>query len=170
MRGKRAKKRVVKPDYKYNSVLVSKFINYLMLDGKKAVAEKVVYDALDTLSAEKKVDDPKAAQAGAKKVVLKGVEVLEQAIENVKPKLEIRSRRIGGANYQVPVPVNPERQQALAMKWIINITRETRKKGPVAEVLQRELLAAFNNEGAAIKKKEDTQKMAEANKAFAQFA
>lgn len=164
MRGKRAKKREVKPDSRYNSALVSKFINYLMLDGKKSVAENVVYTALEGLEVEKKADE------AGKKIKLQGVEVMEEAIENVKPKLEIRSRRIGGANYQVPVPVNPDRQIALAMKWIINATRDSRKKEPVAMVLRRELLAAYNNEGVAIKKKEDTQKMAEANKAFAQFA
>lgn len=163
MRGKAAKKREIKPDFKYKNEDVTKFINFIMQDGKKETAEKIVYTAIDGLKAEKKGED-------GKKVNVKPLEVFLQALDNVKPKLEIRSRRIGGANYQVPVPVSPDRQKALAMRWIINIARDGRKNTPLSTVLKNELLAAFNNEGNAVKKKEDTQKMADANKAFAQFA
>jgi small subunit ribosomal protein S7 len=162
MRGKRAKQRTIEPDAKYGSEVVSKFINYIMLDGKKRTAEGVVYKAMADLKQKKEVE--------GKKVNVKALEVLETAINNVKPKLEIRSRRVGGANYQVPVPVPPSRQNALAMKWIIKAAREARGNKALHVSLQNEIVSAFNNEGNAIKKKEDTIKMAEANKAFAQFA
>jgi small subunit ribosomal protein S7 len=162
MRGKRAKQRTIEPDAKYGSEVVSKFINYIMLDGKKRTAEGVVYKAMADLKQKKEVE--------GKKVNVKALEVLETAINNVKPKLEIRSRRVGGANYQVPVPVLPSRQNALAMKWIIKAAREARGNKTLHVSLQNEIVSAFNNEGNAIKKKEDTIKMAEANKAFAQFA
>ncbi len=155
MRGKQAPKRDIKPDPVYNSVLVSKFINYLMLDGKKAVATKVVYQALEELGAKTKMAP---------------LEALDRVIANVQPRLEVRSRRVGGSNYQVPVPVRGERQLALALKWMIAAARNTRGSKDTWESLAKELIAAFNNEGSAIKKKEDVERMAEANRAFAQFA
>lgn len=154
MRGKRAKKRIVMPDSKYGSELVSKFANKIMVDGKKRVAYNLIYEAIDTLN---------------KITKGKGLESLEKAFENIKPKMEVRSRRVGGANYQVPMPVREERQIALAMKWIIDSARSSRKTNSFGEQLGKELVAAFNKEGNAFKKKEDTHKMAEANKAFAQF-
>lgn len=155
MRGKRAPKRTLKPDMKYSSEVVAKFINYIMQDGKKNVARKIVYSALDDLASKTKTE---------------GIEAFEQAIENVKPKIEVRSRRVGGSNYQVPVPVYESRQFALACRWIIEAAASGRGKGEFWEALARELLAAYNKEGNAIKKKEDVKKMADANKAFAQFA
>lgn len=140
---------------KYNSTRVEKFINSVMWDGKKSVARKVVYDALDIIKEKAKVENP--------------VEVFDTAIRNVGPQMEIRSRRVGGANYQVPREVRPERRQALAYRWILAAARGTKGK-PMAQKLATELLAAANNEGSAIKKKEDTHRMAEANKAFAHFA
>jgi small subunit ribosomal protein S7 len=155
MRGKPAKKRIVKPDEKYNNIVVAKLINYVMKDGKKDTSRTIVYKAIEELQAKTKQN---------------GVEVLEKAIENVKPKIEVRSRRVGGANFQVPVPVSEDRQVALAFRWLIKAARSTRKNTRFEEVLARELLGAYNNEGAAIKKKEEVQRMAEANRAFAQFA
>ena len=143
------------PDLKYNSVRVEKFINSVMWDGKKSTASKVVYDALDIIKEKAKVENP--------------VELFETAIRNVGPQMEIRSRRVGGANYQVPREVRPERRQALAYRWILQAARSGKGK-PMAEKLAQELMAAANNEGSAIKKKEDTHRMAEANKAFAHFA
>ncbi len=160
MRGKPAKKIELRPDSHFNSVLVSKFINYMMLDGKKGVATKIAVDAISSLQIKSKGEGQKN---------FKPLEIFEQAITNVKPKLEIRSRRIGGANYQVPVPVTPERQTSLALRWLINAARDKRKGTDLSEALKVELELAFNEEGNAIKKKEDTQKMAEANRAFAQF-
>ncbi len=139
-------------DPKYQSVLVSKLVNYVMERGKKDTARKVVYEAFETL---KKEGDP--------------VTLFQTALENVQPSLEVRSRRVGGANYQVPVPVRPERQLALSLRWMINAARA--KKGtPMATKLAAEILAASKNEGEAIAKKENMHKMAEANKAFAHFA
>lgn len=160
MRGKPAKKRVIVPDANYNNALVSQMINYIMQDGKKSVARSLTYKAIENL-------EVKAKGEGSKN--FSKIEIFEQAINNVKPKLEIRSRRIGGANYQVPVPVSPERQTALALRWLIDGAREKRKHTDFAIALKVELEQAFNNEGTAIKKKEDTQRMAEANRAFAQF-
>lgn len=154
MRGKQAKKRVVMPDAKYNSVLISKFTNKLMQDGKKRIAYNIIYEAIDLLN---------------KETNGKGLESFERAMENIKPKMEVRSRRVGGANYQVPMPVREERQISLAMKWIIDAARSSRKSSKISIQLGRELISAFNKEGTAFKKKEDTHKMAEANKAFAQF-
>jgi len=146
---------VVQPDIKYGSVRLEKFINSVMWDGKKSTARSVVYDALDVIKEKTKTENP--------------LELFEVAIRNVAPAMEIRSRRVGGANYQVPVEVRPERKQALAFRWIL-IAARSRKGMPMANRLAEELLAASNNEGAAIKKKEDTLRMAESNKAFAHFA
>ena len=143
------------PDLKYGSVRVEKFINSVMWDGKKSTARKVVYDALDIIKEKQKVENP--------------LEVFETAVRNVGPMMEIRSRRVGGANYQVPREVRPERRQALAYRWILTAARGGKGK-PMAEKLAQEIMAAANNEGAAIKKKDDTHRMAEANKAFAHFA
>ncbi|PIR41217.1 MAG: 30S ribosomal protein S7 [Candidatus Yanofskybacteria bacterium CG10_big_fil_rev_8_21_14_0_10_46_23] len=148
------KRRRLEPDVKLESVLVSRLINYVMMGGKKSTAQRVVYDAL---------------AVAAKKSKLKDLEVLEKAIENAGPKVEIRSRRIGGANYQVPREVSNDRRVILALRWIIDAARS--KKGvPISERLATELVQAANNEGAAVKKREDTHRMAEANKAFAHFA
>jgi small subunit ribosomal protein S7 len=151
-RRKRVVKREVAPDSKYNSQLVMKFINIIMLQGRKATAEKIVYDALEVI--EKQGKDP--------------IATLKQAMENIKPLLELKTRRIGGANYQIPVEVAPERRQSLAIRWMINAIRE-RKEKKTYERVANEILAAFNNQGGAIKKKEDTHKMAEANRAFAHY-
>ncbi|HWB34240.1 MAG TPA: 30S ribosomal protein S7 [Candidatus Paceibacterota bacterium] len=146
---------IVGPDMKYNSVRVEKFINSVMLDGKKSTARQVVYDALDIIKEKAKVENP--------------VELFETAIRNVGPAMEIRSRRVGGANYQVPREVRPERKMALAFRWILIAARGGKGK-PMAEKLAAEIMAAANNEGSAIKKRDDTLRMAEANKAFAHFA
>ncbi len=152
-RRKRAEKREILPDPKYRSTLVAKFINCLMWDGKKSVAERILYDAFKLIEERTKTEPLK---------------VFEKAIENCKPILEVRSRRVGGATYQVPVEVRPDRQQALAIRWIINYARQRNEKGMVRK-LAAEIIDAANNKGGAIKKKEDTHKMAEANKAFAHF-
>lgn len=151
MRGKQARQRELKPDDIYGSVVVTKFINYLMERGKKTVAQGLVYKALDRLSKETK---------------LGAVEALDRALENIKPKIELRTRRVGGANYQVPVPVSEGRQLALSIRWIINAAKTGRGKDDSSVSLYRELLNAFNKEGPAYKKKEEVHKMAEANKAF----
>lgn len=153
MRKRRAEKRVLPPDPIYNEVLVTKLINYVMSRGKKNVARKLVYSAFDIIK-EKTNKDP--------------LDVFLKAVNNVQPMIEVRSRRIGGATYQVPTEVRPERRIALALRWILNFARE-RKDKSFANKLAAELIAASNNEGAAIKKKEDTHRMAEANKAFAHF-
>jgi small subunit ribosomal protein S7 len=155
MRGKRARKHPITPDSKYESALVTKFINNMMISGKKKQATELVYEAIEILAKESKLD---------------ALEAFQTAIENIKPKVEVKSRRIGGANYQVPTPVNADRQQALAIRWVINAARDSRKKESTAESLGKTLVQALNKEGAAYKKREDTHKMAEANKAFAQFA
>lgn len=154
MRGKQAKKRKTKPDAIYNSVLVSKLINNVMLDGKRSLAENIVYQSMGVLG-----DDMKK----------KPLEVLENAIENVRPSLEVRPRRVGGVNYQVPMPVPEHRQTSLALKWIVAGARGRRKKEKFHVALTDELKDAYKNTGFAMKKKEDMQKMAEANKAFAHF-
>ncbi|HVV38846.1 MAG TPA: 30S ribosomal protein S7 [Candidatus Paceibacterota bacterium] len=146
---------IVGPDMKYQSLRVEKFINSVMRDGKKSTARKVVYDALDIIKEKTKDEQP--------------VEIFETAIRNVGPAMEIRSRRVGGANYQVPREVRPERKQALAFRWILLAAR-TKKGKPMAEKLAEEIILASNNEGSAIKKKDDTLRMAESNKAFAHFA
>ncbi len=146
---------IVGADLKFNNVRVEKFINSVMWDGKKSTARKVVYDAFDIIVEKAKVESP--------------VELFETAIRNVGPQMEIRSRRVGGANYQVPREVRPERKQALAYRWILTAAR-ARKGMPMSERLAAELMAAANNEGPAVKKREDTHRMAESNKAFAHFA
>lgn len=152
-RRKRATKRKVLPDPKYNSVLVTKFVNGLLKDGKRSVAEKIFYEAIDRTN---------------EKLNGEGIEIFEKALENVKPILEVRSRRVGGATYQVPVEVRTDRRQALAIRWIISFAKNRSEK-TMAERLASEFVSAHNNEGASIKKKEDTHRMAEANKAFAHF-
>jgi len=154
MRKKRNYKRERKPDFKFNNVALGRFINYLMEDGKKAVAEKVMYDALDIIK-EKTKGDPMA--------------VFEKAMENISPMVEVGTKRIGGANYQIPKEVRPERKFTLAARWIIEVARNKKGK-PMCEKLSEELMLAANNEGAAIKKKQDTHRMAEANRAFAHFS
>lgn len=154
MRGKQAPKRPIMPDPKYGNVRIAKFINYIMLDGKKTVAQKVMYDALDIISEKTKQD---------------ALEVFEKAIKNVMPSLEVKSKRVGGANYQVPMSVRGDRRYVLAYRWILKAARS--KKGrAMAQRLAAELIAAANGEGDAIKKKQDVQRMAEANRAFAHFA
>ena len=154
MRRRSVVKRELTPDVKYNSELIARLINTITTRGKKATAESIVYDALDIIQS-KKADMP-------------AIDVFTQALENVKPKLEVKSRRVGGATYQVPVEVEPERQVALAMRWIVTYSRG-RKGKSMTESLAGELLDAFNNTGSSIKKKEDTYKMAQANKAFAHY-
>ena len=154
MRRRSVVKRELTPDVKYNSELIARLINTIMTRGKKATAESIVYDALDIIQS-KKADMP-------------AIDVFTQALENVKPKLEVKSRRVGGATYQVPVEVDPERQVALAMRWIVTYSRG-RKGKSMTESLAGELLDAFENTGASVKKKEDTFKMAQANKAFAHY-
>lgn len=146
-------KRDVLPDTKYGDKLVSQFIGFLMRRGKRSVAEHLLYDAIAQM--EKKTGQP-------------GIEVFHKGLNNVKPVLEVRSRRVGGATYQVPVEVRPERRVALAIRWLISFAKG-RGEHTMAEKLAAEFIAAANNEGASIKKKEDTHKMAEANKAFAHF-
>jgi small subunit ribosomal protein S7 len=153
MRKRRAEKSYLKPDPKFNDVLVSKFINCVMYDGKKAVARKVVYDAFQSIE---------------EKTNKSGLDVFKKAISNTQPMIEVRSRRVGGATYQVPTEVRPERRYALAMRWIKNYSRSRGEKS-MSGKLAGELIAASNGEGSAVKKKEDTHKMAEANKAFAHF-
>ena len=150
-----ASERMLKPDPRLNSKLVSKFINCLMWDGKKTVAQKIFYDAIDHVA--KKVKD------------VAPLELFETAINNVKPYVEVRSRRVGGANYQVPMQVNKRRQQSLAFRWIINACRDAGGR-PMSVRLGDELAAAYRKEGNAMKKREDTHRMADANKAFAHFA
>jgi small subunit ribosomal protein S7 len=152
-RRKAAEKRKKTPDYKFKDVLAGQFVNYLMRRGKKSRAEQIFYDAMDILT--KKTGQP-------------GINVFKKAMENVRPVLEVKPRRVGGATYQVPVEVRSDRSVALAMRWIISYTRQ-RGGRSMAEKLAEELLAASKNEGSSIKKREDTHKMAEANKAFAHF-
>lgn len=153
MRRRRAEKREVIPDPKYKNIVVSRFINTVMTQGKKSKAEKIVYSALDIL---------------AEKTGKSAVEVFQKALDNARPQLEIKPRRIGGATYQVPIDVKPERGMSIAMRWLRNFARA--KKGKPMEIkLADELLEAFNGTGSAIKKRDDTHKMAEANKAFAHY-
>ena len=153
MRKRKAKKRPLLPDPKFNDQLVTRFVNMLMWDGKKSTALKIFYDALDIIKS-KNNEDP--------------LKIFNSAISNVKPNLECRSRRVGGATYQVPVEVKTKRAQALALRWIMDATRK-RKNKTMAQRLYSEILDASQNKGSAIKKREDTHKMAEANKAFAHF-
>jgi small subunit ribosomal protein S7 len=150
-----ASKKQLQPDSKFNSILASKFVNCLMWDGKKSTALRVFYDALDIIA--KKVPDAEP------------IDVFTEAVENVKPDIEVRSKRVGGASYQVPMQVNQIRRQSLAIRWILLVVRE--KKGrPTCQKLADELLAAYRREGAAMTRRENVHRMAEANKAFAHFA
>jgi small subunit ribosomal protein S7 len=153
MRKKRADKSSLKPDPKFNDILVARFINSIMYDGKKSKARQVVYKAFEIIE-----DKTKKA----------GLEIFKKALSNTQPVIEVRSRRVGGATYQVPTEVRPERRTALAMRWIKTYARARNDKS-MALKLASELISASNNEGSAVKKKEDTHKMAEANKAFAHF-
>jgi small subunit ribosomal protein S7 len=152
-RRNRAPRREIAPDYKYNSVLVQMFINKLMAQGKKSTAQRVFYDALDLI--EERAKRP-------------GLEVFEQAVRNATPVLEVKPRRVGGATYQVPVEVRPERRLSLAIRWLVATTRG-RSGRSMSEKLAAELMDAANNTGATIKKREDTHRMAEANRAFAHY-
>jgi small subunit ribosomal protein S7 len=148
-----AEKREFVPDAKYHNLVVAKFMNAVMYDGKKSLAETIVYDAFDILASKSKQD---------------ALVMFEQALENVKPAIEVRSRRVGGATYQVPVEVRPVRRQALAIRWIITAARNRNDK-TMTDKLSAELLDAANNRGNAVKKREDTHKMAEANRAFSHY-
>lgn len=154
MRGKRAKKRAIKLDRKYSNPIVARLISKVMQDGKKSIAEALVYSAIE---------------GGAEAVKEKDVVVfVEKAIDNVRPALEIKARRVGGANYQVPMPVSPRRQEVLAVRWIVDSSRK--KTGKSFDViLMNQLIDSYKGEGDAVKKKEEVEKMAEANKAFAHF-
>jgi small subunit ribosomal protein S7 len=151
----RAEKREVLPDPKFGDIVLSRFMNVLMYDGKKSTAEGIVYDALDALK----------KRLGANGDPLR---VFHEAMDNVKPAVEVRSRRVGGATYQVPVEVRPERRQALAIRWLIESARK-RGENTMQDRLSAELMDAANNRGAAVKKREDTHRMAEANKAFSHY-
>ena len=154
MRRRRAVKRELVPDVKYNSELVARLINTIMTRGKKSTAQNIVYGALDVIQ--------------SKKPDMQAIDVFMQALENVKPKLEVKSRRVGGATYQVPIEVPNERQIALAIRWI-TMYSQAKKGKSMMEALASELLDAFDNTGSSIKKKDDTHKMAQANKAFAHY-
>ncbi|MCA9740001.1 MAG: 30S ribosomal protein S7 [Deferribacteres bacterium] len=153
MRRKRAEKRRALPDPKYGDVIVARFIKGMMRDGKKSVAENIFYSAVDTI-------EERSGKSG--------IEIFHKALENVKPVVEVKSRRVGGATYQVPVEVKENRREALAIRWLVSYSRE-RSERTMHQRLANELLAASNNEGASIKKREDTHRMAEANRAFAHF-
>ena len=147
-------KRQIDPDPRFNSVLVSKFINNIMQQGKKSIARSIFYDAMDLVEERVNEETP--------------LEVFEKAMEKVRPRVEVKSRRVGGATYQVPIEVRPERRNALAIRWLISFSSK-RSGRTMSEKLAGELIDAFNNRGAAVKKREDTHKMAEANKAFAHY-
>ena len=151
-----APKRIILPDPKHHSQLLAKFINMLMKSGKKSVAENIVYGALTQISERNGQSEERA------------VELLEQALDNIKPMVEVKSRRVGGATYQVPIEVRPARRRTLAMRWVIDAARKRNEKS-MAQRLANELLDAAENRGAAVKKREDTHRMAEANKAFAHY-
>lgn len=155
MRRKQAIKKEIKPDPKYGDVRLAKFINNVMREGKKSIAHRIVYAALEIIKSKTKTKNP--------------LEIFNKAIDNTSPVLEVKSRRVGGANYQVPYEVRGRRREALAMRWIIEIAKKKKGK-PMAEKLAQELIDASKNEGEAIKKKENVHRMAEANKAFAHFA
>jgi len=154
MRGRKASKRSIVPDPKYSNIPVAKFMNYLMRRGKKSIAQRAVYDCF-TMIGERQKQDP--------------LTVFDAAIRNVSPVLEVKSRRIGGANFQVPIPVRGERRYMLACRWIIEAAKQ-HKGSPIAQKLTQEIIDAAGNQGAAVKKKMDVHKMAEANRAFAHFA
>jgi small subunit ribosomal protein S7 len=154
MRRRKAPVRTVMPDPIYNSVVITKFVNKLMLDGKKSVAEKILYSALNRME---EISKDK-----------KGIDLFNEAIENIKPILEVKSRRVGGATYQVPIEVKPHRQLSLSLRWLVDSARKRNEK-TMSERLAKELLDASEKKGTAYKKKEDIYKMAEANKAFAHY-
>ena len=154
MRRRRSEKRFRAGDARYNSALVTRMVNCIMRGGKKSVAEDIVYGAIDKIAEKVKDKNP--------------VDVLQTAMENVKPRLEVKSRRVGGANYQVPVEVSADRQEALALRWMIDYARGRKGTG-MMQALATEILDASNNTGAAVKKREDTHKMAQANRAFAHY-
>lgn len=154
MRRRRAEKRKIFPDHKYNSVLVAKLINIVMKWGQKTVAEKIVYKALDEISSKYTSVNP--------------LEILERAVENVKPRLEVKPRRVGGATYQVPVEVPPDRQVSLALRWIVDFA-DARKGIPMYKSLASEIIDAYQGQGASIRKRDEVHKMALANRAFAHF-
>ena len=154
MRRRRPEKRTILPDPVYGDLVVAKFINNLMKKGKKSLAEKIFYKSIDKIKSQVKVDD--------------GIEYFKKAIDNVSPILEVKSKRIGGATYQVPIEITENRRIALAMRWIIRYA-QARKGQTMADRLAAELIAAANNDGSSVKKKEDTHRMAEANKAFSHF-
>ncbi len=154
MRKSRAKKRYILPDPKFNDTVVTKFVNNMMLDGKKTTAYKIFYQAMESIDA--KVEDQDA------------LDVFKKALSNVTPGVEVKSRRVGGATFQIPSPVREGRKMSLAMKWLIGFSRKRNEKS-MGEKLAAEILAASKEEGAAYKKKEDTHRMAEANKAFSHF-
>ncbi len=156
MRKRSAKKRILLPDPKFNDQLVTRFVNNLMLDGKKSVAFKVFYDALDIVE-ERKQDEEKTS-----------LEVWKDALSNVMPHVEVRSRRVGGATFQIPMQIRPDRKVSMAIKWLIGFARKRNEKS-MSQKLAGEILAAAKEEGAAVKKRTDVHKMAEANKAFSHF-
>ena len=156
MRKRQAKKRPLLPDPRFNDQLVTRFVNMMMWDGKKSVAFKVFYDAIDIVE-EKKTDEEKTA-----------LETWKDALSNVMPHVEVRSRRVGGATFQIPMQIRPDRKVSTAMKWLISYSRKRNEKS-MAQRLASEILAASKEEGAAVKKRTDTHKMAEANKAFSHF-
>ena len=156
MRKRKAKKRPLLPDPKFNDQLVTRFVNMLMWDGKKSIAFKIFYDALDIIES-KKQDTEKSS-----------LEIWKDGLSNVMPHVEVRSRRVGGATFQIPSPIRSDRKISIAMKWLINYSRKRNEKS-MAQKLAAEVLAAAKEEGAAVKKKVDTHKMAEANKAFSHF-
>ena len=157
MRKSQAKKKSLLPDPKFNDTLVTRFVNMIMLDGKKSLSYKIFYDALDILSDKLEKDIEKTP-----------LEVWKDALSNVMPHVEVRSRRVGGATFQIPMQIRPDRKVSLAMKWLINVSRKRNDKS-MALKLANEISAAFKEEGAAVKKRVDTHKMAEANKAFSHF-
>ena len=156
MRKRSAKKRPLLPDPRFNDQLVTRFVNNMMWSGKKSIAFKIFYDAIDIVD-EKKQDDEKSA-----------LEIWKEALTNVMPHVEVRSRRIGGATFQIPNPIRPDRKISTAMKWLISFSRKRNEKS-MSQKLAAEILAASKEEGAAVKKRVDTHKMAEANKAFSHF-
>ncbi len=156
MRKRQAKKRPILPDPKFGDQLVTRFVNMMMWDGKKSVAFRIFYDAIDIVD-QKKTDEEKSA-----------LELWKDALTNVMPHIEVRSRRVGGATFQIPMPIRPDRKISTAMKWLISYARKRNEKS-MAQKLASEILAAAKEEGAAVKKRMDTHKMAEANKAFSHF-
>lgn len=153
MRGKRAKVRKQNLDRKYNNAIIARIINKVMQDGKKSLAEDLVYSAIEE---------------GAKKMKVDVLDFVNQSIDNIRPALELKARRVGGSNYQVPVPVSTIRQETLAVRWLVDISRGKKGKN-FDDILMNELISAYNGEGEAVKKKSDVERMAEANKAFAHF-